>query len=100
MVVDILMEVLERLFDRSGTLYDAYRRAWRRRRALGNDDVEVLRQELVTQSVPGAYDDDTSPRIAPALRAWKDGQSPREVRRDLRRAPTKLPRRGAGPDDR
>ena len=91
-VFELILDLLDVLFDRSPTLYSGYRAAWRKRQKSGNAAIEVLTQELKTRSVPGAYDPLDSPRLAPAILAWEAGTVPRDARAELKRAPKRRPR--------
>ena len=88
MIFDLLLD-LASFFDRSNTLYAAYKAAWKNRVATGDDSPNQLFVEMKKRSVPGAYDGSDSPRISPALLEWASGIEPREARKALRDAPTK-----------
>jgi hypothetical protein len=79
-LADLLVDLLG-IFDRSNTLYAAYRAAWDKRLATGEASAELLSAELKVRSVPGAYDPADSPRVEPAFRAWTEGTTPREAKK-------------------
>ena len=85
-LADVLIEVAIALFEpfhrsgRTGSLYAAYRAAWKRRIKDRDPGVGLLVAEMKRRSVPGAYDPLDSPRIAPAVQAWLSGTEPRDAR--------------------
>lgn len=85
-VLGLVLDLFD-VFDRSDTLYAAYKGAWKRRMATGDDDLGLLEAEMKNRNVPGAYDPHDSRRIAPAVRAWAGGIAPREARSDIKHAP-------------
>ena len=89
----MLIEVAIALFEprhrsgRTGSLYAAYRAAWKRRIKDRDPDLVLLIAEMKRRSVPGAYDQLDSPRVAPAVHAWLSGIGPRDARASLTPGP-------------